>query len=31
MARDTDEVLRHLHHSRVDSGDLFCNFRLGVG
>jgi hypothetical protein len=30
-ARVTVQVLRHLHHSRVDSGDLFCNFRLGLG
>jgi hypothetical protein len=25
-----DKVLRHLHDGGVDSGNLFCNFRLGL-
>jgi hypothetical protein len=25
-----DKALCHLHHRSVDSGDLFCNFRLGL-
>src|ERR1700728_2520982 len=25
-----DKVLRHFHHRSVDSGDLFCNFCLGL-
>ena len=24
-------VLRHLYHRSVDSDDLFCDFRLGLG